>query len=562
MQKKLYLILFITSLLVTGCFDETEYEFKNMKIKNDLSLATPIGTSTIELAALLKSMDNSGLLGMNADSSLYLQYSGTFKSDEASKTYKSKESSVGSKYFYLINGEIPIKVPVWDKPLVGMDLKDGAFTITIKSGNISTSGKLIFTLNNTKKKSDNSTYSFEVPFKTSTNDTTVSKSLEDYTMFFDNSDGKTAQLDVTYKLEVETFSPTDSISVETKYSNLKFKFLWGNLGSDTILNSSQKISIGLLSNEFSKYVTWGNPSFEIDIKNSFGLSSVVKIDTMQVLFPTGVNEICHFSDDTVNFNKNSSLVSINKIVNPVITNLTNFNNRVTKFENSKIRYFKNTISGEVLPEIVYMNTDMFDKIMKGKNEIYLKMLAVTNTTATTNNGNDFVADTSIIKGNMKFTLPLYFKSKGFEAIDTIDLDIASNLGSNSSKINELYFRLSAVSTLPIDAELQILFADKKYRVLDSMYNATDKANKVNYIFKAGTLNNGKVTNATTKVTPITISNKNNDKRLESFKLTKKAIVKMKCITPQNGEKSVRFYNNYRLKITFGMQIKAEVESEL
>ncbi len=81
---------------------------------------------------------------------------------------------------------------------------------------------------------------------------------------------------------------------------------------------------------------------------------------------------------------------------------------------------------------------------------------------------NFICDTSRFSVDLKVVLPLFGKIKGFYLEDTVafDFDIPD-------QVSMLDFKVRTENQFPLDAEIQIYFADKNYVILDSLFTGND-----------------------------------------------------------------------------------------
>jgi len=81
---------------------------------------------------------------------------------------------------------------------------------------------------------------------------------------------------------------------------------------------------------------------------------------------------------------------------------------------------------------------------------------------------NFVFDTSRFAVNLKVVLPLFGAISGFYISDTVSFDF--NIPDQAEMCA---FKVRTVNHFPLDAEIQIYFADEHYHVLDSLFSGKD-----------------------------------------------------------------------------------------
>jgi hypothetical protein len=167
---------------------------------------------------------------------------------------------------------------------------------------------------------------------------------------------------------------------------------------------------------------------------------------------------------------------------------------------------------------------------------------------------NFITDKSKFIATMEVTLPMWFRAGDFALEDTIQFDF-SKIGGGTFTTDNIQFanlRLSIVDSLPIDAKMQVYFADSTFQVLDSMFTDTQPQ-----------IPSAVVDTTTYKI--ISTSSKTSDAILDNVKIkkiknTKWALVKASLSTfqyKQNTGLRVKFYNSYKLK--YQLSIKAQVK---
>ena len=99
--------------------------------------------------------------------------------------------------------------------------------------------------------------------------------------------------------------------------------------------------------------------------------------------------------------------------------------------------------------------------------LYLNILGKSNPA---NNPADenFVLDTSRFAVDVKVVLPLFGAIGGFYVEDTVKFDF--NIPDQAKMLE---FKVRTVNHFPLDAEIQIYFADQNYKVLDSLFSGKD-----------------------------------------------------------------------------------------
>jgi hypothetical protein len=81
---------------------------------------------------------------------------------------------------------------------------------------------------------------------------------------------------------------------------------------------------------------------------------------------------------------------------------------------------------------------------------------------------NFIFDTSRFTVDLKVMLPLFGAINGFYIEDTVKFDF--NIPDQASMLD---FKVRTENHFPLDAEIQIYFADQNYKILDSLFSGND-----------------------------------------------------------------------------------------
>ncbi len=192
-----------------------------------------------------------------------------------------------------------------------------------------------------------------------------------------------------------------------------------------------------------------------------------------------------------------------------------------------------------------------------------------NSTSTTNpNGfaQNFVLGDAGIWCDAELILPLYGWARNFILKDTTDLDVESMLGIDTASnltaedVKQATIRIIVDNGLPIDAGVQIYFADTNHVIIDSLFQTTAG---IENIFEHGMVdfslpltdpNYGKVTQSTVKTTDIVLTQELIQKLLDNN--SKKLIYKAKGLTNDaNSGQNVKIYPEYNV----GIKVSAKVD---
>lgn len=151
---------------------------------------------------------------------------------------------------------------------------------------------------------------------------------------------------------------------------------------------------------------------------------------------------------------------------------------------------------------------------EGPGEIVYSSSATSNPSGFANN---FVLGDALVWCEAEVVLPIYGWARDFTLADTTDLDIADVLGIDSSSnltvedVDEAMIRIVVDNGLPIDAGVQLYFANSNFVIIDSLFQTTSGVQNVfdhgivDFTLPLTDPNHGKVTQSTRKITDIVVS---------------------------------------------------------
>ena len=535
-----YLLISLFFISLNSCFDD-KYDLTKVSpdIVYDPKLALSIGSTTIRLNELFNSLDSSKYIHHTDSGLLYVIYDQNIKAISAEFQIPLPPQTPVNipsvamlptfpfSGFVCVPTSISMNIPVsfkGDQIIDSIVLKN--FIIKI-SGNSTyqQDGNLVLTFSTiTNKKGEPLSDTIPIPGK-SIKINFLTPNKPGYTMGF-NPGTANLPIDVTFTLcgnAGETIS--GDLNLMLKIDSLNFFALYGYLGQDTLLNASDSLDISFLNHSLAKNIQWKDPQLTFNILNSYGLPVEFDILSMKV------NSIINNSIYPVKFFNNSDkndILAASKSV-PVTNN-------TLKFQNS--------------------TTDFFSYLEKAPNSIKFNLFAKSNPSGNTGSKN-VIFDNSIIDTKMQLYLPIWFKAQNFGTIDTIAFPLSDflNQKGNNNSIESMLFRIISENTLPVDINLQIVFADSTYKGLDSLYKTGSKTIVIGG--QIGT--SGIITGPTANKTDITL-NSSNTKQLDALKKTKYLLIKMNLTTSDyNKGLYAKFFTDYYLKLSFACQFQPKIQ---
>jgi hypothetical protein len=536
---------------ISSCVDE-EYDFNKMnnKMEIDPKLALTIGSVNIELGDMLSDFTSSYNLQDSSDGSMKVVYEQDLKSFSA-------EQKIA------IPGQTPIVIPAFIFPSTipagGETSRDTTISLPItflndqridsllvKTFSLSLSGtssypsniKQILTITFQDMKKQNVKYNEVININSvNVNYVTLDKEkAADYLLKFSSVGSGYSNIPVNIKLTLQgtagtPINPLSKLDVIFLINELKYKILYGYIGQFELLNNLETIDISFLSREMAKNIYWYNPQISILLKNSYALP--------------------------VNFNVVS--MSVYSDINKQIYNTDPDNTIAINPKDIKHPYSAYQYAQDVIPFSKQGGYGkLFNAIEKyAPQSITYHVIATSNPNGPTVDYN-ILMDTSSIESKLRFELPIWFRSPGFGTTDTMDFDMFSNDNKDqTTEIESMLFRIVSDNGMPFDMNLQVYFADEKYKKLDSLFNQPGQSSLV---VQAGKVdkNTGKVTeNSNYKVDMVFT-----DDQLVKLEKTKKLIYKVTLSTAEYLTNSnppyVKFLKGNNLKLTFAAQLQPKI----
>lgn len=366
--------------------------------------------------------------------------------------------------------------------------------------------------------------------------------ISGYTL--DLSDGGTT--DNTFKA-ILTFTVTNSgntlvgnekVTMDTELIADDFQIIWGYLGQRTNFLNLDSTKIDLLPDIPEALIHFEDPQINITIGN-----------------PTGVDVLPNFFLSYIPNNGSSinlggpgfsSFPIIEKANNP-----------------GEIKLTTHTINNNNTTPSLSSIMDQFP------GQLNYSSLGTSNPGGFTNN---FALGDDLIWCDAEVVLPLYGWINNFNLLDTTDLDVADVLGIDSASnltvedIEQVMLRIIVDNGLPIEAGVQLYFANANHVIIDSLFQ---NANEVENVFENGIVdfslplsdpNHGKVVQSTRKITDVIISQALISKLIDGNAM--KLIYKVKGLTNDaiSGQ-NVKIFPEYNVDIKVSAKVDFKIDLE-
>jgi hypothetical protein len=535
---------------VFSCVDE-EYDFS--KTKNDMQfdpkLAMTLGTATIKLDSLLnKYLKSSGNVKDSSDGTMAIIFEKELKSFSGEQKisipadqtvvpipafdFPAQIGASGQEFSEKI---VPVPIKFLDDQIID-SLLVKTFEISV-SGNSSYPMAQELTISFTNMKKGGNSYSETVPFQANEQNkkyVTANKTNgADYMLKFASTGTGSSSIPVTVRLTLKgnagTVIPkTSLLTVNFLITELKYKVMYGYIGQPELMGSDETFDISFFDNEMSKNIIWKDPNITLSIKNSFAVPVAIDIQNMKTI-----------SNGTAFDAQPEPPAVFPKIINSPTAAYSWADDAIVMSNTSGFKKLFNNIQ-ELAPQSVSLHLSAKPNPggkIAGKNNILL--------------------DTSTLKTNLLFKLPIWFRSSGFGQTDTMDVNFFSNDDNSNQTVEfeSLDFRIASQSDMPFDIKLDIKLCDENYKTLNTV-NA--------YIVKAGQIDN--TTGKVIKGADTTAIIRFNKDQLVSFQKTKKLIYNVTMSTadfekyPNDKDKQIyiRLTKVNQLKLTFAFQVHPKI----
>ena len=311
-------------------------------------------------------------------------------------------------------------------------------------------------------------------------------------------------------------SPTDKITISQTLSDMKFYKIFGDIGQQSLSPNADSLDLGIFKSVLgSATFTLADPRIKILLTNSYGVPITASISQFDGYTP-GVGTF-----------------AITGSPNPLPIQSPNFNQIGLALTDS---FSLNNSNSNIAT--VINNTPKL---------LIYKLSSLTNPAGGTTH-NNFVLDTSRIKADMEFELPLYGTAANFVLQDTIAFKISSAM---PDAVESALIRTYNSNGFPFDVNLQIYFVDSLYTKLDSLVIPNQ------LILKSGSVNS--TTGIVTSPTASTFDAVLTKARLANLKTSKYLLIKAIANTTNGGATNVKIYSDYKINLKLGLQVQLKTK---
>jgi hypothetical protein len=500
MKIRITLFLMLLGILILpSCLPDFNLDGEDLDDWNP-NFAIPLLNTNLTLQDALDNFDTGGLISTNSDNLITVVYRG------------SRFSIFGGSFFNLPDFQVPFLDTIQDNPVPlpsptefkNITLKGGTYTygassletqalnVTVTIPDLTIAG-LAFVRQFIIPASDGVT---PVEFTDTVN-------LTDFNLSFEGGDFRTE-----YKA-IGT-SNGQSVVIPSSYFemyDLEYSYIDGYFGNQTLNLPAGSNTIDLFKNWQQGNITFEDPKFTFNFRNSYGCPIRVNVDSMSV--ETNFNGTVNLQSNALDNGIDLNFPSLAQIGGISTTSLT------LNATNSNINDLLSNIPFEF-----FYNLDA--KVNPDANP------AIQN----------FLTDSSKLEVDVDMELPMYASIGEFVLKDTFDFDF-----SEYEDLERITFRLLTDNGFPFDVGMQVYFLNDQNETLDSLFSTNSP------VFAAASVDaSGNVTSSVETITEESFDN------LRFSNLTAngtKLVIIGSLQTVDGGTTPVKIYSDYNVSIKLG-----------
>ncbi|MCE7993214.1 MAG: hypothetical protein HEP71_14605 [Roseivirga sp.] len=532
---KNFLVLLVIIGLVSACnlsyFEDAEFG----DFVWDASLAVPIGEITYSIDELFDELNDAGAqVGVNNENIVTLSYTEALQSQTASAFMTVLDQN--------FTGNVVAGVNI-NNPGVGTTVQvDQSFEFTLSQRNSEEYDSILFTSGNfdIEFSSDfDATIDFTLNVNSLINKTTgdplsitgtLSPSGPTFTSnnnlgdfkgdFTKDGSGNTATnkvvVDFTYDITVEPTSvvnSTDKVDFTMTLTNAEFETVFGDVGTQGLDVNFQVVNLDFFRDFDAGGITFTDPVFKFVFENGFG-------------FPLGID----FKNITAIGNEGQIVpLSGTATAEPTVLSAPTIDN-IGTIETTNF-------------ELNSANSNIADLLSSQPRKVIMEVNASTNPA----NGPDqynFVDTSSLLDVSVQVDLPLIANINNLVAEESMDF----NNGTDLEEAKKLLLRVITENELPLGGNIELQFQDAANNVV---FTVTERP-----VFAAAPIASGdRTTDVAT--TSVDVEFSNEDIRAIENATKIRVLVRLATTDAASGN-SVKFFNDYELKIKLAAQADVEI----
>lgn len=300
--------------------------------------------------------------------------------------------------------------------------------------------------------------------------------------------------------------PTILENFSVSLQDVVFDYADGFFGTKNFSIKTDTISLQFLKNWTEGTIYINNPEIGVTLHNDFGMPFFLELSNFQ-------------AENTVLSVPISGTVFTDSIAVSFLTDSLSIGSATTEVAiDSSNSNIENVIA------------------FSPQNITYQLMLSVNSTS--NNMSPSFLYDSSELVGNVQLKLPFQGRIDNLILQDTFDLDI-----NTIEELTKADFTLTVTNTFPVNAQIQVLFVDTDFQVIDSLLTSPD-----DIIISGVTNTNGEVIAPITQISKIAFDKE----KLENLFSSRKLIVRAQLSAGSVQQPSIRFLSSSRIEIHLGV----------
>ncbi len=523
----LLLIAFI-SIFLTTCVKKEDFDFNKLTYPEwspDFSI--PLIYTSLDLSMLINAADN--VLHEDADRFLTLVYRKELLSQKARDVFEVEDQYYDNSFSFTIpSGFDPgnvVSTTFTDNIHFGMSNNEVLDNIHLQQGELGVN--ILTDINHDMR--------IEVRFPTVTkNGTSYRKTLwqsyeggvshidfnynfKDYVVGLHHHGGNNNQVPIEFYVTVyfDESAPNNSpyfFDYEVTFLNMDYNKMKGFLNYKEFSFNPDSVYIDIFENSWMGNFLLQNPKMTINITNSLGLPLDIVFDYLVAYNPNSTEMLAL-----------TGVPSVLSVMHPAYPGDVTTTTLQLDGNNSNIR----------------------DAINLTPHYIHFEMEGIANPSGVYTQ--NFVLDTSAFEVDLEIELPLYGRAWDFVIQDTISFRFES-----LDQIELANFKVNITNGFPIDANIQIYFADTTYNIIDSLF--TEKKELI-LAAPVGPAPEYRVTERRFKYTEAQL----NARRLKNMSKARYMLINASLATTNQGADVVKVYSDYFIDVSLAVQTKLKLD---
>lgn len=362
-------------------------------------------------------------------------------------------------------------------------------------------------------------------------DTKIIELVEGTVLRLDNSVPDSTSLFITSRFELTNsgadIHPSEVVQITNTFRELQFGGAYGYIGDyDSLIVPLSEIEFELLQGGFTGEIKLANPQLAIRTENSLGVPFHVTLEDLEASFKGG----------------GSTPITINPSANPLVIN-------------------KPLSVGEMAMDSTFINDTNSNIHVAATTDLTGFQYAVRATANPDGETPNFITDDTQLGINIEALVPLDLRIRDVELGDTFDFSFGGEDEEQPiepENIKSMEILMETDNFMPLDLGVEVFFylvdSAGNWQKLDSLFR-DDR-----YIFQSGKVDaDGRVEEATNKVTPIGLDSTQISNLLDANRLLLRAYVETG--NSDTDTAYVKFYDNYWFEFSMGARVELEYETE-